>query len=158
VKVVVHCDRCLAKSRFDASASVDVLTCRKCGRERPLAPSDAVRTENRLDLCPVLRLGLLLPREGLQPWAGGAVIVAAIAGFLYMADRNIAIAPRNPAGRGGARPARIRPRAIPVYLLQVPRVRCTARPGIGAIGPYDLGTAGRFADDYDRERGRSREP
>jgi len=157
VKVVVHCDRCLAKSRFDASGSVHVLTCRKCGRERPLAATDAVRTENRLDLCPVCGSGYFYREKDFNPWAGGAVIVAAIAGFLYMADRNIAIA----LGILLAAAAL----DLLVYALVPFRYVCykclasihgAARNP--AIGPYDLGTAGRFADDYDRERGRSRNP
>jgi len=157
VKVVVPCDRCLARTRFDTSAGALAVTCRRCGNERAIDPSEAVRTENRLDLCPACGSGYFYREKDFNAWAGGAVIVAAIAGFLFMADRNIAIA----LGILLAAAAL----DLLVYALVPFRYvcyRCLAsihgaarNPG---IGPYDLGTAGRFADDYDRERGRPRNP
>ena len=156
MKVTAFCEHCLAKSRFDASAGDQVLACRKCGRERSVSPTEAARVENRLDRCPVCASGHFYREKDFNAWAGGAVIVAAIVGFLVMADRNIAIA----LGILLAAAAL----DLIVYGLVPFRYVCykclASMHGAvrnPAIGPYDLGTAGRFADDYDQERNRTRE-
>lgn len=150
MKVTAYCDQCLAKARFDASAPPLVLACGKCLRERPLRPTDSVREENRLDRCPVCGSGYFYREKDFNTWAGGAVIVAAIAGFLFMADRNIAIA----LGILLAAAAL----DLVVYALVPFRYVCykclASMHGAErnhAIGPYDLGTAGRFADDYEKQ-------
>ena len=155
MKVVVPCEECLALLHFDASAPADDLACRRCGAGRHVAPSESVRTANKLDLCPVCGSGYFYREKDFNPWAGGAVIVAAIAGFLFMADRNIAIA----LGILLAAAAL----DLLVYALVPFRYicyRCLASMKGAvqdpAIGSYDLGTAGRFADDYETERKRSR--
>ena len=157
MKVVVPCDRCLASTRFDASGPARAVACGKCGHERPVEPSEAVRTENRLDLCPVCGSGYFYREKDFNAWAGGAVIVAAIAGFLFMADRNIAIA----LGILLAAAA-LDFLAYALVPFRYVCYRCLASMRGAArnpaIGPYDLGTAGRFADDFDRERGKSRNP
>jgi hypothetical protein len=155
VKVVVPCEQCLAMLRFDASAVPANLACRRCGAGRSVAPSESVRTANRLDLCPVCGSGYFYREKDFNAWAGGAIIVAAIAGFLFMADRDIAIALGILLGAAAL--------DFVVYLLVPFRYvcyRCLAsmRGAVQdpAIGPYDLGTAGRFADDYEKERDRTR--
>jgi hypothetical protein len=153
VKVTAYCAQCLAKSRFDASAPPEALDCRKCGESRPINPSESVRQSNRLDLCPVCGSGYFYREKDFNAWAGGAVIVAAIIGFLVMADRNITIA------LGILMAAATLD--LLVYAFVPFRYVCykclAAMHGAHknpAIGPYDLGTAGRFADDYeDRTRG-----
>ena len=155
MKVTAFCDECLAKSRFDASQPPLVLACRKCGRERSISPTDTVRVENRLDRCPVCRSGYFYREKDFNAWMGGAVIILAIIGFLVMADRNISIA----LGILVAAAAL----DFIVYLVVPFRYvcyRCLASMHGAvqdrAIGPYDLGTAGRFADDYEQQ-GKSRE-
>lgn len=155
--VTAVCRRCLGTVRFDPARSSPDLACRKCGQVLPVTPSDSIRTANKLDLCPVCDSGYFYREKDFNAWAGGAVIVAAIAGFLFMADRNIAIA----LGILLAAAAL----DLLVYALVPFRYTCyrclASMHGAArnpAIGPYDLGTAGRFADDYDRERGKSRNP
>ena len=151
MKVTAFCRQCLAKARFDAAAPPESLDCRTCGDSRPIAPSAAVRGENRLDLCPVCGSGYFYREKDFNAWAGGAVIVAAIVGFLVMADRDIAIA----LGILMAAAAL----DLVVYALVPFRYicyRCLASMH-GAlrnpsIGPYDLGTAGRFSDDYEERK------
>lgn len=157
MKVTAYCEACLAKSRFDASHPPPALACGACLRERPISPTDSVRLENRLDRCPVCASAYFYREKDFNAWAGGAVIVAAIAGFLVMADRNIAIA----LGILMAAAAL----DLVVYALVPFRYICykclASMHGAiqdRAIGPYDLGTAGRFADDYDGERGKPRDP
>jgi hypothetical protein len=155
VNVTAFCRQCLAKIRFDASIPPEALICTKCGESQPIAPSIAVRAENRLDLCPVCGSGYFYREKDFNAWAGGAVIVAAVIGFLVMADRNITVA----LGILLAAAAL----DLVVYAFVPFRYMCYkclasirgARKN-PAIGPYDLGTAGRFADDYD-ERKRTRD-
>jgi hypothetical protein len=151
VKVTAWCDQCLAKSRFDASRPPAALKCPKCGGIHILNPTDSVRSENRLDRCPVCASGYFYREKDFNAWAGGAVIVAAIIGFIIMAERNITIA----LGILLAAAAL----DLIVYALVPFRYVCykclASMHGAErnpAIGPYDLGTAGRFADDYDQER------
>ncbi len=153
MKVTLYCEHCLAKSRFDASRGSQVLTCKKCGRDRTVSPSEQARLENWLDRCPVCASAYFYREKDFNAWLGGGVIVAAVVGFLIMADRNIAVA----LGILMAAAAL----DFIVYLLVPFRYvcyRCLASihgaQKNPAIGPYDLGTAGRFADDYEHERGR----
>jgi len=155
VNVTFFCDRCMAKSRIDASKGVQALTCRKCGRELSVSPTESVRAENRLDRCPVCESAYFYREKDFNAWAGGAVILAAITGFLVMAGRNITIA------LGILMAAATLD--LVVYALVPFRYVCykclASMHGAvknPAIGPYDLGTAGRFADDYD-ERKRSQD-
>jgi hypothetical protein len=157
VKVTAYCDECLAKSRFDASQPPVVLACGRCRRERSISPTDSVRLGNRLDRCPVCASGYFYREKDFNAWAGGAVILAAIAGFLVMADRNIAIA------LGILMAAA----ALDLFVYAVVPFRYICYKCLAsmhgavrdpAIGPYDLGTAGRFADDYEGERGKPRDP
>jgi hypothetical protein len=140
----------MAKARFDASRAPEELRCGACGRVRTLSPTDAVRVENRLDRCPVCASAYFYREKDFNAWAGGAVILAAIAGFLFMAERNIAVA----LGILLAAAAL----DLGVYALVPFRYVCykclASMHGAErnpAIGPYDLGTAGRFADDYDKQ-------
>ena len=155
MKVTAICDQCLGKIPFHASQAPERLSCRRCGREKDVAPSEAVRLENRLDQCPVCQSAYFYREKDFNAWAGGAVILAAIVGFLLMAERNIAIA----LGILLAAAAL----DFIVYLLVPFRYNCykclasfrgAARNP--SIGPYDLGTAGRFADDYE-ERNQARD-
>lgn len=156
MKVTVYCDQCLAKARFDASQPPRELICARCGRVRHIAPTDSVRSENRLDRCPVCASGYFYREKDFNAWAGGAVIVAAAVGFLLTAERNILLALGLLMGAALL--------DFIVYLVVPFRYVCyrclAAMRGAApdrAIGPYDLGTAGRFADDYERERERPRE-
>jgi hypothetical protein len=114
-----------------------------------------VRTANRLDVCPVCGSGYFYREKDFNSWAGGAVILAAVIGFLVMADRNILVA----LGILLAAAAL----DFVVYLVVPFRYvcyRCLASMHRAvqdpAIGAYDLGTAGRFADDYEKEKDRAR--
>ena len=151
MKVTAFCRQCLAKIRFDASRPPEALGCPKCGESQPIAPSASVRAENRLDVCPVCGSGYFYREKDFNAWAGGAVIVAAIIGFLVMADRNITIA----LGILMAAAAL----DLVVYALVPFRYICykclASMHGAArnpSIGPYDLGTAGRFSDDYEERR------
>lgn len=154
MKVTAVCDQCLGKMRFDASKAPERLACGRCGREKPVSPTDAVRLENRLDQCPVCGSAYFYREKDFNSWAGGAVILAAVAGFLLMAERNIAIALGILLAAAGL--------DLVVYLVVPFRYNCykclasirgAARNP--SIGPYDLGTAGRFTDDYeDRNQAR----
>ena len=155
MKIIAPCRRCLAPSRFDASRPPAALECGKCGDVRPIAPSDSVRASNRLDLCPVCGSGYFYREKDFNAWAGGAVILAAAIGFLVMADRSILVA----LGILMAAAAL----DFIVYLVVPFRYvcyRCLASIHRAvqdpAIGAYDLGTAGRFADDYEKEKDRAR--
>ena len=157
MKVTTPCEECLAKMKFDASHPPPELSCPKCGRIRHLSPTESVQRDNMLDRCPVCASGYFYREKDFNAWAGGAVIIAAIVGFLFMADRNITIA----LGILLAAAAL----DLVVYALVPFRYICykclASMHGAArnpAIGPYDLGTAGRFADDYDSERDRTREP
>jgi hypothetical protein len=155
VKVTAYCRRCLARTPFDASAPPPALECGKCGDSRPINPSPAVRERNELDVCPVCGSGYFYREKDFNAWAGGAVILASIVGFLVMADRNIAI----------ALGILLAAAALDLIVFAVVRHRYMCYQCLAsmhgakknpAIAPYDLGTAGRFADDYDEERGRPR--
>ncbi|MBI4564641.1 MAG: hypothetical protein HY716_08135 [Planctomycetes bacterium] len=151
MNVTSYCRRCLKGRRFDPAAPPERFECPNCGDARSLVPSDAVRRENRLDLCPVCGSGYFYREKDFNSWVGGAVIVAAIVGFLLLADRNILAALGILLGAALL--------DFLVYWIVPFRYVCYrclatirgAAPN-ASIGPYDLGVAGRFADDYEEQR------
>jgi hypothetical protein len=90
-------------------------------------------------------------RPGRWALAGGGVILAAIAGFLWAQSFSILLAFAFLAGAAGL--------DLIVYLVRPLRTICYrclaiyrgARPN-PKHGPYDLGTAARFADDFEERR------
>lgn len=150
------CGTCHRVARFDASAPPDEISCARCtARVRPEV-SEAVRSGSGLDVCPVCAKAYFYREKDFNGWIGGAVLVAAAVGFLVMADRNLWIA----MGILGAAALL----DLVVYLIVPFRYVCYnclasfhGAPDVASIGPYDLGVAGRFADDYEAERSRKRE-
>lgn len=156
MKVTAYCRHCHLPARFDAEATPDRLDCPRCGDVRPLEPTPALRSENRLDQCPVCSMGYFYREKDFNAWVGGAVILVAIVGFLVMAPRNLWIAMSFLATAALLDwiVYRIVPFRFVCYNCLASFHGAREDPKIGL---YDLGTAGRFTDDYEQEREKRRE-
>lgn len=142
-------------ARFDANAPPEEIACARCPASVRPQVTETVRSGSGLDVCPVCGKAYFYREKDFNGWIGGAILLAAAVGFLVMADRNLWIA------MGFLAAAALLDLAV--YLLVPFRYVCYSclasfhgAPEIPAIGGYDLGVAGRFADDYEAERGRSR--
>ncbi len=150
--VRVPCRRCHRLARFDAATAPDELHCGRCGEITRLDAGPALRA-GKLETCPVCAKAYFYREKDFNSWVGGAVLLSAAVAFLVFANRNLWLAM---SFLGAAAVL-----DLVVYSLVPFRFICydCLSSFHGAqddpkIGPYDLGTAGRFADDYEEQRGK----
>jgi hypothetical protein len=89
MNVVAKCPKCDAglpvePVEIDARDTPDSIKCGGCGAELPLAFSDALRADAKVDLCPVCRGGDFYLRKDFDPKVGlTVVIVGALISALF---------------------------------------------------------------------------
>jgi hypothetical protein len=83
--VVAHCPKCDAGLPVCAAEAPESIKCGRCGQVLPLAFSDALRADKRVDACPVCRGGDFYVRKDFDPKLGLTVVVigAAISAVFY---------------------------------------------------------------------------
>ena len=152
VEIISYCDACLKGTSFDSKAPPAEVVCTKCGIRRTVSLSESVADRNVVDRCVLCGCGHLYIEKDFNGYVGFAIIVAAIVGSGILWARNVYLA----VGVLGV--AALVDLAF--WLVSRERTvcyRCVATYRRTALNPshdrYELGTAGRFADDYDEQRG-----
>jgi hypothetical protein len=85
MQVVARCPKCDAGLPVNASETLESIECGRCGHELPLTFSAAVRTDARVDSCPVCRGPDFYIRKDFDPKVGLTVVIigALISGVFY---------------------------------------------------------------------------
>jgi hypothetical protein len=83
--VIAHCPKCDAGLPVSGAEAPDSIKCGGCGHEFPLAFSDALRADARVDSCPVCRGTDFYLRKDFDPKLGLTVVIigALISGVFY---------------------------------------------------------------------------
>lgn len=151
MEILTACPRCHAPARFDAAGAPAAAVCPGCGDRRPLTLSESIRERNLVDQCAFCGCGHFYIEKDFNGYLGGAIVVAAIVASGIAWARNVYVSIGILAGAALL--------DLAVWLVARERTRCykceavyrktAANP---AHGRYELGLAGRFADDYDEQR------
>ena len=151
MEIISYCDDCLAGTAFDPAAGASEVACRKCGRRRAVTLTESVRSQNLVDRCVLCGCGHLYLEKDFNGYVGFGIIVAAVVGSAVLWARNVYL---SVSVLGAAA-------LVDLVFWVVSReravcYRCVATYRGAAPNPaherYELGTAGRFADDYDEQR------
>ena len=152
MEIISYCEACFKGTSFDSSAPPEELACTKCGGRRAVTMTESVATKNVVDRCVLCGCGHLYLEKDFNGYVGFGIIVAAIVGSGILWARNVYYA----VGVLGV--AALVDLAF--WIVSRERTvcyRCVATYRRMAPNPihdrYELGTAGRFADDYDEQRG-----
>ncbi len=153
MEIVSFCESCYAGTRLDAKAGPTEAVCRKCGRRRDVRLTPSVAEKNVVDRCVLCGCGHLYIEKDFNGYLGFAVVAGAIAGSAVLWAWNLFWS------LGVLAAAALID--LLVWSLSRERTvcyRCVAQYRGADPNPeherYELGTAGRFTDDYDEERRR----
>jgi hypothetical protein len=75
MRVVAHCPTCDAGLPVSAVEAPESIKCGRCGQVLPLAFSDALRGDTRVDVCPVCRGEDFYVRKDFDPKLGLTVVI-----------------------------------------------------------------------------------
>ena len=152
VEIISYCDSCFRGTRFDSGSPPGEVVCSKCGDRRAVTMTESVSAKNVVDRCVLCGCGHLYIEKDFNGYIGFGIIVAAIVGSGIFWARNVYIAV---SVLGVAALV-----DLVFWIFSRERTvcyRCVATYRRSALNPaherYELGTAGRFADDYDEQRG-----
>lgn len=150
LRVTAYCGRCLKGTRFRTDAAPAELACPRCGERREVKVSEAMR-DGMVDVCALCGCGHLYVEKDFNSWLGGAIMLAAVGGFMWAQSFSILLAFAFLAGA-----ALVDLTVYTVAPLRTICYRCLAvyrgaRPNPDHK-PYDLGVAARFADDFEERR------
>ena len=73
--IVAKCPKCDAGLPVSAAEAPEAIKCGGCGRDLPLAFSDALRTDRAVDRCPVCAGGDFYMRKDFDPKIGLTVVI-----------------------------------------------------------------------------------
>jgi hypothetical protein len=151
VEIISYCDHCFKGTSFDSASAPAEVTCAKCGDRRDVSMTESVTKRNVVDQCVLCGCGHLYLEKDFNGYIGFGIIVAAITGSAVFWVRNVYLS----VGILGFA-ALV---DLVFWLISGERTvcyRCVATYRRTAPNPtherYELGTAGRFADDYDEQR------
>ena len=153
MKVTAYCGSCLKGARFETDAAPAAVVCTRCGGRREVKLSERVR-EGTLNVCALCGCGHFYVEKDFNAWLGGAILLAAVAGFVWAQSFSILLAFGFLAAAAGLDLAMFALRPMRAICYQCLATYRGARPN-PEHKPYDLGLAARYADDYE-ERRRSR--
>ena len=151
MEITSYCETCLAATHFDPKSAPAELGCGNCGARRKVLMTDSVRVANLVDRCVLCGCGHLYIEKDFNGYVGFAIILAAIVASGIAWARNVYVS----VGILGAAAL------VDLVFWKLSRERavcykCVARYRGAAPNPaherYELGMAGRFADDYDEQR------
>lgn len=85
MQVVAHCPKCDAGLPVDAAEAPESIKCGRCGHELALTFSPALRSDTRVDSCPVCKGADFYIRKDFDPKVGLTVVIigALISGVFY---------------------------------------------------------------------------
>ncbi len=79
MQVLAKCPQCDAGLPVKAADAPDAIKCGRCGRDIPLSISDSLRTDQRIDRCPVCNGADFYGRKDFDPKIGLTIIIIGIA-------------------------------------------------------------------------------
>ena len=151
MEIISYCETCFKGTRFDSAAAPAVVTCSKCGVRRDVSLTESISASNVVDRCALCGCGHLYIEKDFNGYVGFGIILTAIVASGIFWARNVYVAV---AILGAAALV-----DMAFWLVSKERTvcyRCVATYRRAAPNPiherYELGTAGRFADDYDEQR------
>ncbi len=91
MEILAKCPKCDAGLPVSASEAPAAITCGGCGREMPLAWTDALRADSAVDRCPVCDGGDFYIRKDFDPKIGLTVVIigALISAGFYWFGRDL---------------------------------------------------------------------
>jgi hypothetical protein len=91
MELIAKCPKCDAGLPVDAAGTPGAIKCGRCGRDIPLAWSEAVAADRSVDRCPVCGGAEFYIRKDFDPKIGLTVVVigAIISGVFYWFGRDI---------------------------------------------------------------------
>ena len=91
MEVLAKCPTCDAGLPIDAREALAAIKCGRCGRDMPLAISDAVRGDTGVDRCPVCEGADFYIRKDFDPKVGLTVVIvgALISAAFYWFGRDL---------------------------------------------------------------------
>jgi hypothetical protein len=91
MQIVAKCPKCDAGLPVSVSDAPAAITCGRCGREIPLACSDALSADRAVDRCPVCNGTDFYIRKDFDPKVGVTVVIigALISGAFYWFGRDL---------------------------------------------------------------------
>jgi hypothetical protein len=75
MRVIAHCPTCDAGLPVNAADAPEAIKCGRCGHVLPLAFSSALRSDTRVDACPVCGGGEFYIRKDFDPKVGLTVVI-----------------------------------------------------------------------------------
>lgn len=153
MEIVSFCEGCCAATRVDAKAGPTEVVCRKCGARRDVRLTPSAAEKNVVDRCALCGCGHLYIEKDFNGYVGFAIVAGAIVASAVLWARNVFWSVGVLAAAALV--------DLVVWLFSKERAvcyKCVAQYRGAARNPeherYELGTAGRFVDDYDEERRR----
>jgi hypothetical protein len=151
MQVTSHCPACYGRARFDSASAPAEIACPRCGARRAVELTPSVRERNVVDRCVLCGCGHLYLEKDFNGALGCAILLAAVVGSAVFWSRNVLVAVGILAAAAAAdllfwvfsRERTVCYKCVAVY------AGAAANP---AHGRYELGTAGRFAEDFDEQR------
>ena len=152
VEIISYCDACFKGTPFDSASPPAEVACSKCGDRRAVTMTESISTKNVVDRCVLCGCGHLYIEKDFNGYVGFGIIVAAIvvSGIFWARNVYVAVGVLGVAALVD----------LVFWIFSRERTvcyRCVATYRRAALNPvherYELGTAGRFADDYDEQRG-----
>ena len=149
MRVTSYCRKCLKGTRFPLAGTEEV-SC-VCGEKRTVTLSETLKNENKVDVCALCGCGYFYLEKDFPAWLGAGIMLAGVIGFLIMTFHNIAIALGILLGVG----------VLDFIVYQFIPLRTICYQCLAMYrgnvrnpdhGGYELGTAGRFTDDYEEQR------
>jgi hypothetical protein len=91
MEVTARCPGCNAALPFAAAAAPPRIRCGRCRREMPVTVSDDVRSDSRVDRCPICEGGDFYVRRDFDPKIGLAFVIAGalISAVFYWFNRDL---------------------------------------------------------------------
>ena len=91
MQILVKCPQCDASLPIRAADAPSAIRCGRCGRDIPLAVSEALGAGRAVDRCPVCGGGDFYRRKDFDPKVGLAVVIggATISGIFYWFGRDL---------------------------------------------------------------------
>jgi hypothetical protein len=154
VRINAICPDCLSATRVDLEGSPSEAVC-ACGKRRPVNASVSLRERNTVDVCALCGSGYFYAEKDVNGWIGLALILFAVGGFLWGIRFNWFVGMGFLAGASIVDfiAYRLLPDRAICYSCLASYHGTRRNPSHGG---YDLGIAGRFASDYEEQRGKKR--
>jgi hypothetical protein len=88
--VLAKCPQCDAGLPLHATSAPALITCGNCGKEMPIAMSEALRADTGVDVCPVCAGGDFYRRKDFNPKVGVTIVAigASISAVFYWFKRD----------------------------------------------------------------------